>query len=549
MKPSRLQEHLKRVHADKSRKDMAYFKSLWDKFRKKPTLRSMLSSASQEEIDGLLASYNISLLIAKSGKPHSIGEELLLPVISEVLRTLLHISPTKIIRKIPLSNSTVQRRIDEMSNDIEETLCGFLRTRSFALQLDESTLPGNEALLLAYVRFIKDERLAQELLFAKELVTDTKGESIFRAIEEFFKEKNIPLTNIMTVATDGAPSTVGSHRGFIAHLKKVVPSVLTVHCVIHRQHLVAKRLSDRLSCSLQFVIAAVNKIKSKSLNERLFGQLCETNDEDFNRLLLHTEVRWLSKGTCLSRFYSLFDTVLEFLGDENAALRDNLKKFKSDIAYLTELYFKFNEMNLQLQGDDLNLIKTKAIISAFVSKLVIFKRNLGRGEFCQFPLLAALKENTEVVDDDILVYCNHLEMLHADFMKRFIDILSMKIPDWVVDPFCNVEEAETELQEELVELQHNEEIKPKFRSGYHQFWLQRQVAQLYPRLWAIVEKLLIAFPSSYLAERGFSAVTDLLSKKRNRLQIVKRGDLRIMLTNINPDVKKLASLHQAHPSH
>uniref|UniRef100_A0A5S6PZA8 DUF4371 domain-containing protein n=1 Tax=Trichuris muris TaxID=70415 RepID=A0A5S6PZA8_TRIMR len=383
-----------------------------------------------------------------------------------------------------------------MSNDIEETLCGFLRTRSFALQLDESTLPGNEALLLAYVRFIKDERLAQELLFAKELVTDTKGESIFRAIEEFFKEKNIPLTNIMTVATDGAPSMVGSHRGFIAHLKKVVPSVLTVHCVIHRQHLVAKRLSDRLSCSLQFVIAAVNKIKSESLNERLFGQLCETNDEDFNRLLLHTEVRWLSKGTCLSRFYSLFDTVLEFLGDENAALRDNLKKFKSDIAYLTELYFKFNEMNLQLQGDDLNLIKTKAIISAFVSKLVIFKRNLGRGEFCQFPLLAALKENTEVVDDDILVYCNHLEMLHADFMKRFIDILSMKIPDWVVDPFCNVEEAETELQEELVELQHNEEIKPKFRSGYHQFWLQRQVAQLYPRLWAIVEKLLIAFPSS-----------------------------------------------------
>ncbi|KFD46866.1 hypothetical protein M513_12271 [Trichuris suis] len=120
---------------------------------------------------------------------------------------------------------------------------------------------------------------------------------------------------------------------------------------------------------------------------------------------------------------------------------------------------------------------------------------------------------------------------------------------WVVDPFCNVEEPETELQEELAELQNNEELKPKFTSGYHQFWLQRQVAQLYPRLWAVVEKLFVAFPSSYLAERGFIAVTDLLSKKRNRLQIVKRGDLRTMLTNISPDVKKLVSLHQAHPSH
>ncbi|KFD45777.1 hypothetical protein M513_13355 [Trichuris suis] len=137
-------------------------------------------------------------------------------------------------------------------------------------------------------------------------------------------------------------------------------------------------------------------------------------------------------------------------------------------------------MNLHLQGDSLNLIKTKAVISAFVLELVIYKRNLGLGEFCQLPLLAALKKNAEVADDDILVYCHHLEMLRADF---------------------------------------------------------RQVAQRYPRLWAVVEKLFVAFQSSYLAERGFSAVTDLLSKKRNRLQMVKRGDLRIMLTNISPDVK------------
>uniref|UniRef100_A0A5S6QUW4 Uncharacterized protein n=1 Tax=Trichuris muris TaxID=70415 RepID=A0A5S6QUW4_TRIMR len=137
--------------------------------------------------------------------------------------------------------------------------------------------------------------------------------------------------------------------------------------------------------------------------------------------------------------------ILKFVGDENATLRDNLKKFKSAIAYPTELYSKFNEMNLQLQGDNLNLIKTKAIMSAFVLKLVIFKRNLGRGEFFQVPLLAALKKNAEVADDDILVNCNHLEMLHADFIKRFSAILSMKIPDWVVDPFCNVEETETEL--------------------------------------------------------------------------------------------------------
>ncbi|KRX40447.1 hypothetical protein T05_15617 [Trichinella murrelli] len=57
----------------------------------------------------------------------------------------------------------------------------------------------------------------------------------------------------------------------------------------------------------------------------------------------------------------------------------------------------------------------------------------------------------------------------------------------------------------------------------------------------MVRKFLLAFPSSYLVERGFSVVTDFLTKKRSRLQIDKRGDLRLFLTNIEPN----RFLHQA----
>uniref|UniRef100_A0A5S6QKM2 Uncharacterized protein n=1 Tax=Trichuris muris TaxID=70415 RepID=A0A5S6QKM2_TRIMR len=74
-----------------------------------------------------------------------------------------------------MSKDTVQRRIDEMAMDVEEALCDLLRRTEFALQLDESTLPRNEALLLAHVRFIKDEQLTKEFLFARELSTDTKA--------------------------------------------------------------------------------------------------------------------------------------------------------------------------------------------------------------------------------------------------------------------------------------------------------------------------------------------------------------------------------------
>ncbi|KFD57179.1 hypothetical protein M514_02064 [Trichuris suis] len=66
-----------------------------------------------------------------------------------------------------------------------------------SLQLDESTLPGNEALLLAYVR---------NCFSPEGLLTDTKGVSIFCISRHFFEEKLIPLTNITSIATDGALS-------------------------------------------------------------------------------------------------------------------------------------------------------------------------------------------------------------------------------------------------------------------------------------------------------------------------------------------------------
>jgi len=174
-------------------------------------------------------------------------------------------------------------------------------------------------------------------------------------------------------ATDGAPAMTGRHKSFIAHLKQAVPNVLAVHCVIQRQHLVAKHLSERLHTSLHYVITAVNKIRNNSLSDRLFSKLSSENDEDFNRLLLYTEVRWLSKGICLSRFYNLFDSVIEFLEFRDNVLQANLITSKNDIAYLTDLYKLFNDVNIQFQGDEFNLIKTKTVIAAFVGKLLMYK--------------------------------------------------------------------------------------------------------------------------------------------------------------------------------
>jgi hypothetical protein len=73
----------------------------------------------------------------------------------------------------------------------------------------------------------------------------------------------------------------GRYCGCVAYLKKAVSNVITIHCVIHCQHLVAKNFSDHLHKLLHTVITAANSIKAHTLNDQLFRELCVKNGEDF----------------------------------------------------------------------------------------------------------------------------------------------------------------------------------------------------------------------------------------------------------------------------
>ena len=79
---------------------------------------------------------------------------------------------------------------------IEEEICNILKKTEFSLQIDESTMPGNEALLLAYVRFIQEENMVEEILFARPLISDTKGESIFKVVDYSSEKKEFPLVRV-----------------------------------------------------------------------------------------------------------------------------------------------------------------------------------------------------------------------------------------------------------------------------------------------------------------------------------------------------------------
>ena len=78
--------------------------------------------------------------------------------------------------------------------------------------MDESTVKDSEALLLTYVRYIDKGEFAEEILFCKSLETTTTATDIYNKLENYLDVKNIPLEDITSCATDGAPVYNGQEK-------------------------------------------------------------------------------------------------------------------------------------------------------------------------------------------------------------------------------------------------------------------------------------------------------------------------------------------------
>ncbi|XP_067124764.1 zinc finger BED domain-containing protein 5-like [Centruroides vittatus] len=540
MKLGRLEAHLKAKHKDYINSDLSFFKTLKEKFEKRTTITSIFTSRNVTNSRIQEASYQISLLIAKSGKSHTIGENLIKPSISAFMKTILEKDDEDVVA-MPLSNNTVSRRIDEMGDEIEKQLVLKLKTRNFSVQMDESTLRDSEAVLITYVRYIERGQFAEEMLFCKQLESTTKSRDIYNIFKCYLDDNEIPMKNVISCAADGAPNMMGKKNGCLQLMKADNPEMTLIHCVIHKENLVAKNMSPILHETLNAVIKCINSIKASAKTERLFKLFCEEQNEDHVRLLLHTEVRWLSKGNCLKRFNELFDSLKKFLIDKPEMKFLLTTNGKAYVSYLADIFEKLNILNKQLQGPSKTLVDAKAKIFGFVKNLELSQKHLSNRNFEQFHWL----NKCNVSDSAILEIVNHLKILITDFKERFADLKEMNFPTWMVQPGLVdlADISNLQYQEELAELQSDESVITLFNIKGAMAWLCDETEEKYPNTTKCARKLLLPFPSSYLAECGFRAVSDLLTKKRNRLDITQRGDLRLTLTKLEPGIKSLCKKH------
>ena len=140
------------------------------------------------------------------------------------------------------------------------------------------------------------------------------------------------------------------------------------------------------------VIRVINFIVARALNDRQFKTLLEEVGNNYLDLLLHSNVRLLSRGKVLSRFAACLSEIWTFLAIKNVehpelANTEWLLKFY----YLVDMTEHLNQLNVKMQGVGNTVLSLQQAVFAFENKLKLFIEDLERLERQQAELASKHK--------------------------------------------------------------------------------------------------------------------------------------------------------------
>ncbi|GBM26989.1 Zinc finger BED domain-containing protein 5 [Araneus ventricosus] len=288
--------------------------------------------------------------------------------------------------------------------------------------------------------------------------------------------------------------------GAIAKIRGKAKGCSSVHCTLHQHALAMKKMPPFKNEVLSETVKIINFIKSRLKNNRLFKILCDDMESLHTSLLLHPEIRWLSRGKAVT----VFDAT------------DKVEGFKKKLKYWVD-YIKNGSLDC-------------------------FPLTKGFGEELKSDIPADILNEFEV----------HLLRLIDDFNSYFSKRLheNSKENVWVVEPNSISKKPSSLTSQEyecLLDLTSDTVLTSKFKTekSISDFWctLKDEFKVLSDK----ANLILLPFATTYSVETGFSAYTATKTKYRSLLNA--EQDIQLQLSKIQPDIISLCKSKQPHPSH
>ncbi|XP_067206339.1 general transcription factor II-I repeat domain-containing protein 2A-like, partial [Linepithema humile] len=347
----------------------------------------------------------------------------------------------------------------------------------FSLCLDESTDNRHVSQLSIFARIVQNDfSHVEALLDFVPLHNRTTGIDIFTAVNQTLQKFGIDFSKCSAIVTDGAKAMIGSKNGFFGQLKQRNLKFPVIHCIIHQEALCGKDV--KLCTAMQTVTKITNVIKggNKFLSHRKFQHFLEEHNAVYTDVPLHCEVRWLSAGKCLEKFFAIRKEIFLFLQEQLPIKYNEFKFFFEDLdslcelAVITDVTNHLNILNVKLQKTDQIISQLLSHIDSFRRKLQLFKNHLENNIFHFFP-------SCQIIFEEHGTKCNFktpiylIDSLISQFNKRFSDFKMLR-KDLILfeNPLTvQIEEQSLEFQEELCDLQSDVTLKARLEKGIEFF--------------------------------------------------------------------------------
>lgn len=251
--------------------------------------------------------------------------------------------------------------------EIEDTV-KIIQKHPFSVLVDESTDISTHKFLCVLVRFVHpdDGSIHTKLL---ELVAvdaqDCSAAKIYGEFKQCMVSKQIPISNIIGIACDGANVMIGKYNSFVSHLKADAPNLIVLQCICHSGALIANKATKQLPRSPEDLIRSVYLYVSGSAKRTsILHDIQEYFHEQKKKILKLADTRWLALHQCVVRLLECWSSLIKYF--QLAVVEDHLKSAENILDNLNNSivkgYFLFLKYSLEYFNSFNAMFQTRKII-------------------------------------------------------------------------------------------------------------------------------------------------------------------------------------------
>ena len=279
--------------------------------------------------------------------------------------------------KIAASYASAKTKTFAIINKAFEPYChsflaDYCKSNPFSVGHDGSNDTGVQKMKPVAVRMfdIKNSKTVSEHFFSMCLNEEEdagKVSKLFEAIEESFEADEIPWNNCASLSVDNTNAMIGKQNSVASRFLQENPDLFIGGCPCHLAHITASHANDVFSNAISTNVEDVcvdcfywfdksTKRKGKIVQ---YYEFCE---QDYQSVLKHISVRWLSLERCIGRILKKYPGLKSYFLSERFAderfrrlnkwfndplLEPEFFSVKLEYQFLPTLIYFFNVKNRQ----------------------------------------------------------------------------------------------------------------------------------------------------------------------------------------------------------